>query len=231
MKINIMSGKLYPHSCKKCQVEILDLREDYPAGLPMPLICQPCKDRKQAEEITEIYQTRFLEARNKIPVVHHKYVNLDKLKDSTMWFKAPSPWAICFYGKSGRGKTTKAYNALINVFVGLGLQGELVKAPALAYKLRSDKMNTHDAQMQKYKDISLLIIDDLMTEDPDPRDKNLIESLIGYREENRLKTIITTNATKEELFSEGSGYGERLKDRFADVKMIELKGQSKRASK
>ena len=123
-------------------------------------------------------------------------------------------------GESGKGKTRFAY-FLINKFyweTGHNFDGfsdmylssihTIIKAFTMGLNLESEKFNNQRKEQDKYLNSRILMIDDLGTETPSQ--SMHIAHILDEREQNNLRTIITTNLTKEDI---GARYGQRFLSR------------------
>ena len=233
--MNFFKGNKYPCTCSECKTELSDLAGDYPEGLPFPVKCDKCKFEYDNKETFRIFKKRSAKFISELPDIYRKYVkieiNNENFKKCGKWFNSREKWGIIFYGNTGTGKTTQALELLGKAYIFLGIEGEFIEAPRLAKRLRSDAMNgkNPEEQFNYFSRTKFLIIDDFLTEQDDHRDKGLIESLISEREKNFRKTILTTNATPEELTSEDNGYSMRMRSRLEKISRVAIKGKDFRS--
>jgi len=233
---NIGTGK-FGHECKDCGKTILELKEKFPEGTPIPITCDQCKYKNNEHIRAKVYRDRFTEFLKDTPACYHPYIKFkfseENRKKAKTFFKDPEKWGVMFYGNTGSGKTTMALKLLCKAFVFLGIRGEFIESPRLAKRLRSDSMNGKkpEEQFKYFSGVKFLVIDDFLTEQDDHKDKGLIESLISEREKNFMKTIFTTNSTPEDITNQENGYTIRMKSRLEKIDKIAIKGEDLRKLK
>lgn len=125
---------------------------------------------------------------------------------------------VCLSGNPGCGKTTGAAAMLY-----AGGAGLFVKAARLS---RWERYN--DDEMNRLLKTPVLVIDDLGVEYQDAKGNFLaiLDEVIDYRYDHRLRTVLTTNLDAEQ-FKER--YGERIADRIRESgKFVSLATDSMR---
>ena len=230
------SGKTYDAVCADCKIEFPEMKELYPDGLPIPLKCDKCKKQENDNARMKVFVDRLKDIHKDIPEMYWPHIKFDltleRYKKTKEFFSSHDFWGIMYFGNTGTGKSTMAYELLAKAFVFMGIRGQFIEAPRLAKRLRSDAMNgkNPEEQFKFYANTEFLVIDDFLTEQDDHRDKGLIESLCSEREKFFRKTIFTTNATPEKIFEEENGYSERMKGRMKKIKKFQKTGKDFRSS-
>jgi len=116
----------------------------------------------------------------------------------------PKGVGFVFYGDHGRGKTSLATVILRNALA-RGGYALSVRASDLVDNLLSKVtvfLPNGAALLDGLRHVNYLLIDDLIKEDLNYRLRHL-ESVLRWRNDERLPTIITTNLSTEALASEG----------------------------
>jgi len=230
-----LGKNLYECKCIQCKIELDELKEQFPEGTPIPIKCDKCKEETDYKLKLKIFNDRFQSFLKEVPECYKEHIkfklDLDTFDKYKNWFSNKDKWGVIYYGTTGTGKTTKALISLAKAEVFLGIKGELIEAPRLAKRLRSDAMNgkNPEEQFNYFSRLSVLIIDDFLTEQDDHRDKGLIESLIAEREKHFRKTYLTTNATPEQLTEETNGYSLRMQSRMQKMIRMAVKGKDLRS--
>lgn len=112
---------------------------------------------------------------------------------------------VFFYGKSGVGKTYLS-TAILNYSLDLGKICYFIKSSELfdllnsyAYSFYREKLELKE-KIDFVKSAELLIIDDLGSEEPHTKQNNsFLSSILDYRIENNLATIINSNYNEYDL--------------------------------
>ena len=106
-------------------------------------------------------------------------------------------------------------------------QGKYVNAPDFLDDLKAGfKDNSYEARFDRYRDVGLLLLDDLGATAPTPWAEEKLYQLVDHRSRNRMETIITTNIGLNAL-------PERIADRVGDTgtrlaKVVTIRGRSYR---
>lgn len=115
-------------------------------------------------------------------------------------------------GSTGCGKTHLA-TAIGNAYLDLGRRVWFMNAPDLLDHLRATYQPNselgYDQLFDRVKDIDLLILDDLGTENPSPWAQEKLFQIIDYRYTQSRPTVITTNTRVEDM-------EDRLRSRLLD---------------
>jgi len=121
---------------------------------------------------------------------------------------------VLLYGNVGCGKTHLA-NALKHRLRVEAVEVKMFAVPDLMGYLRTG-INTGDAdyRVQEMEKVGVLILDDLKTDMLTDWNLEQIERIISYREQNGLRTLVTSNNTLAEIAEKSP----RLDDRFGDVR-------------
>jgi len=118
-------------------------------------------------------------------------------------------------GGYGCGKTHLAA-AIANFAVQIGVPTLFVTVPDLLDSLRyalSEVENSFEEQFNEIRQINLLILDDLGTQNATPWAQEKLFQIINYRYINRLPTIVTTNMRLDQI--EG-----RIRSRLEDPELV-----------
>jgi DNA replication protein DnaC len=121
-------------------------------------------------------------------------------------------------GRAGSGKSHLAAAAFFTGWEA-GLKGRFFTFNQLTDKLKSTYDNPDGPRyaglLEEYKQLPMLVIDDLGTQRPTEADIKIIYELINYRAGNiRLWTIVTTNLSGPQL---AEWFGERVKSRLGKL--------------
>ena len=122
---------------------------------------------------------------------------------------------IFFQGGYGCGKTHLAA-AIANFAVQIGVPTLFVTVPDLMDNLRfalSEVENSFEEQFNEIRQINLLTLDDLGTQNATPWAQEKLFQVINYRYINRLPTIVTTNMRLDQI--EG-----RIRSRLEDPELV-----------
>jgi DNA replication protein DnaC len=129
----------------------------------------------------------------------------------------PQGWLV-MEGTPGCGKTHLAA-AIGNAALARGESVMFLTAPDLLDELRRsyqpDEEISYDDTFEYLRDIPLLILDDLGTENPSSWAVEKLFQLLNYRHIRRLPTVITTNTSADELMP-------RLRSRVYDRTLVTI---------
>ena len=144
--------------------------------------------------------------------------SLERAKNLAQLFaQNPSGWRI-FEGPFGCGKTHLAVAIANTRLEQYGEQVIFTTAPDLLDFLRMTYSPTADASYDEYferiRNVTLLVLDDLGTENPSAWAKEKLFQLLNYRHVNRLPTVITTNTPFDDL-------DPRLSSRMMDREVVQ----------
>lgn len=129
--------------------------------------------------------------------------------DTGAWF------AVC--GQSGAGKTHLCTAIFVRLVADRGLEGEyMIWGPALR-RIKAELYAGGEALLERYKRAPLLYIDDLFKgEEGKPlsdADLRLAFELIDHRYNNRLRTVLSTERTAEQLAQLDQAVAGRIRER------------------
>lgn len=108
---------------------------------------------------------------------------------------------LLLMGKYGCGKTHLAA-AVANFVVSLGVPTIFLTVPDLLDWLRfsyGNRESNFESRFNEIRDIRLLVLDDLGTQNATPWAAEKLYQIINYRYVNRLPTIVTTNVELEDI--------------------------------
>ena len=125
------------------------------------------------------------------------------------------PW-LFLQGGYGCGKTHLAA-AIANFLIGEGKPALFVNTPDLLDHLRGtyapDSDVSYDEQFERIRNVSVLILDDLGTQNNTEWAKEKLYQIINYRYNNRLPTVFTTNQMLEDIEP-------RIRSRLMDKELV-----------
>lgn len=120
------------------------------------------------------------------------------------------PWLV-LSGGLGIGKTRLAVQSLMDLGK-VGMPCEFIKVPELLSKLRQGfKDWSTDSLIEKYKNVEVLLLDDLGAENQTDWASETLFKIFDYRHDSRRLTIVTINVSATEL-------PRRVADRLFDRK-------------
>ena len=139
----------------------------------------------------------------------------DALNTAREYAAKPSGWLV-FTGTYGCGKTHLAA-AIANYRVEHGLPVLFVIVPDLLDYLRAtyapNSPVTYDERFDQVRNVELLVLDDLGTQNATPWAEEKLYQILNYRYNAKLPTVITTNQTLQEM-------DPRLSSRFRDQDLV-----------
>ncbi|NUP18357.1 MAG: ATP-binding protein [Streptomyces sp.] len=136
--------------------------------------------------------------------------------------------SLLLLGPVGVGKTHEAYGAMRQLAVsGVRAQWETTTAADLYAALRPRHGIDSEAEFRRYRDASLLLIDDLGAErKPTEFTEEVNFRLINHRYEHHLPTLLTSNASGDQLRER---LGDRVTSRLREMcQRIAIKGDDRR---
>jgi len=190
------------------------VRLNVPVGDPRFGKAVPCRCKRQAireRQTARLRQTSNLQHLHKMTFETFETkghdapevsVALTEALNTAREFAAnPRGW-IVFTGAYGCGKTHLAA-AIANYRVERGLSVLFVVVPDLLDYLRAayapDSAVTYDERFEQVRNVELLILDDLGTQNATPWAAEKLYQLLNYRYNAELPTVITTNQTLEDI--------------------------------
>jgi DNA replication protein DnaC len=132
----------------------------------------------------------------------------------TRFAQEPKGWLL-FTGGYGCGKTHLAA-AIANAVVSAGIPTLFLTVPDLLDWLRfsyNSPESTFEERFDEIRNIDLLVLDDLGTQNATPWAQEKLYQIINHRYVNRLPTVLTTNQDLEEI--EG-----RIRSRLQDPTLV-----------
>ena len=130
-----------------------------------------------------------------------KLINFSKDYCDNFIFK---DYGIFFYGKSGAGKTYFA-SAMVNYLLDKGKRACFITATEFfelmanySYSFYRDKKELQD-RIDFVRNVNFLVIDDLGNEISNKNNNSFLSSLLDYRFEKGLNTVITSNLSEYDL--------------------------------
>ncbi len=193
-----------------------------------------CQDLHEKEQTEKVVNTGLRALKRSYPSIYRNiqfqdFTNLetDQLIDRNgkahqcmrkveAWIKSPY-WCLFMNGDSGKGKTRLGLTTILlwykrNNIVYDGMKRishRFIKAMNLGLNLESERYEDVRGQQIEFTGVSMLFLDDLGTETKSQ--SMMIANLLDEREQNNLKTIITTNLSDEDL---SERYGQRFLSRI-----------------
>lgn len=195
----------------------------YLFGKAVPCICR--RKMLQENRLARLRQTGNLQHLQKMTFESFRvreqgfqevYLSLQGALDTAREFAAhPQGWLV-FTGPYGCGKTHLAA-AIANYRVEQGLPVLFVVVPDLLDYLRGayapDSTVTYDERFNQVRDIEVLILDDLGTQNATPWAAEKLFQLLNHRYNAELPTVITTNQTPSDMQP-------RLASRLRDQELV-----------
>ncbi|MHB1355320.1 MAG: ATP-binding protein [Anaerolineae bacterium] len=222
-------GSEPPQVCPICH-GVGYLRLDVPVDSPLFGKAQPCECKRK-----EIQLRRIANLRQASNLQHLQRMTFDSfvtnragaseiaeslqatLMDAFNYATNPKRW-IVFTGAYGCGKTHLAA-AIANYRVDRGQPVMFVVVPDLLDYLRSayapNSPVSYDERFDQVRNVELLILDDLGTQNATPWAAEKLYQLLNYRYNAELPTVITTNQSLDDL-------DPRLASRLRDQEMVAL---------
>lgn len=136
--------------------------------------------------------------------------------------------SLLLLGSTGVGKTYEAYGAMRELAVsGVHGQWEVTTAADLYAALRPRHGIDSETEFRRYRDATLLLVDDLGAErKPTEFTEEINFRLINHRYEHHLPTLFTSNVGPAEL---GTRLGDRVTSRLAEMcDRVAMKGNDRR---
>ncbi len=135
-------------------------------------------------------------------------------KAARQYAEGPQGWLILM-GDHGTGKTHLAA-AIGNYRAGLGYPPLLVSIPDLLDELRStfspENRSRYDRQFDNFKDVPLLLLDDLGRQSMTNWVREKLNQLFNHRHVRELPTVVTTSDTLESLYKTEPYIARRMLD-------------------
>jgi DNA replication protein DnaC len=218
-----------PQVCPICH-GVGYLRMDVPVDHPLFGKAQPCECRHK-----EVQQKRIAQLRQASNLQHLQRMTFDSFVtnragaseiaaslqeaylDAFTYATNPTRWVI-FTGAYGSGKTHLAA-AIANYRINQGQPVMFVVVPDLLDYLRAayapNSPVSYDERFDQVRNVELLILDDLGTQNATPWAAEKLYQLLNYRYNAELPTVITTNQSLDDL-------DPRLASRLRDQQMVAL---------
>jgi DNA replication protein DnaC len=182
-------------------------KEAVPFGHPHFGVLFPCacklaeKERRRIEELErisnlELFRDKTFESFNPdIPGVRRAYIR------AVEYARRPQGWLVLF-GNYGAGKTHVAA-AIANVALNRQTRVLFAIVPDLLDHLRStfgpSSEVAYDDRFETIREVPLLILDDLGTENTTAWAREKLFQIINYRYNDALPTVITSNRKPEDI--------------------------------
>ncbi|HUF39898.1 MAG TPA: ATP-binding protein [Anaerolineales bacterium] len=135
-------------------------------------------------------------------------------KSARQFAESPHGWLILM-GANGTGKTHLAA-AIGNYRAGLGYPPLLVSIPDLLDELRAtfapENRSRYDRQFDSFKDVPLLLLDDLGRQSMTNWVREKLNQLFNHRHVRELPTVVTTADTLENLYKNEPYIASRMLD-------------------
>ncbi|MFC5204588.1 ATP-binding protein [Streptomyces kaempferi] len=124
--------------------------------------------------------------------------------------------SLLLLGPTGTGKTHQAYGAIRDLaLAGVAARWVVTTAADLYAALRPRHGIDSEAEFRRYRDASVLLLDDLGAErKPTEFTEEINFRLINWRYENHLPTLITSNLVPKEI---GARLGDRVTSRLIEM--------------
>lgn len=206
------------------------VRLDVPIGHPrfgkaVPCICK--RQEIQEKRLARLRQASNLQHLQKMTFdtfqtdrhgsAEVSFALRDALQTARSFAAQPSGWLV-FTGTYGCGKTHLAA-AIANDRVERGLPVLLVVVPDLLDYLRAayapNSPATYDERFEQVRQVELLILDDLGTQNATPWAAEKLYQLLNYRYNAELPTVITTNQGLQDM-------DPRLASRLRDQDLVRI---------
>lgn len=206
------------------------LRLDLPVDHPLFGKAQPCECKRR-----ELQQRRIVHLRQASNLQHLQRMTFDSFitdragaseiavslqaayMEAYNYATNPRRWVV-FTGSYGSGKTHLAA-AIANYRIDQGQPVMFVVVPDLLDYLRSayapNSPVSYDERFDQVRNVELLILDDLGTQNATPWAAEKLYQLLNYRYNAELPTVITTNQALDDL-------DPRLASRLRDQGMVAL---------
>lgn len=144
-------------------------------------------------------------------------------------FAGKSDRFLLLAGNSGRGKTYASCACMKSYLDHPVTDARFINLGDLymAWRNAWDNGSELNALLSRFREIGLLVLDDLGTRCPTDGFLNFIYMLINARDNANQGTIISTNLTAKEIIAQ---FGNAIYSRIASGKIIRMEGQDKRLS-
>ena len=205
----------------------LDVPLGHPAfGQPVPCECRVrAQERRRHEELLRIGNLGAFEDKtfdNFDPGVDPSVA--DARAKAIAYARDPHgsglPW-IFFGGRCGTGKTHLAA-AIANYYIThqegralFTIVPDLLDHLRATFNPATNDGITYDQRFQDVREVPLLVLDDLGTENATPWAKEKLFQIINHRYNERLSTVITTNHNAEQI-------DERIVSRLMDTRLCNI---------
>ncbi len=180
---------------------------DYPVGDPRRYQVVPCEckkeQREKARQDSLMRLCRLPEARTEWTLdKYQSRPGVEKMLGAAKKVVNGSLlWAV-FISPSGYGKTHLAV-AICREYLKQGKSARYIYAPDLMNELRQgiddEGQNSYHARMNFFKNVRLLALDDLGTENTTPWVREQLDTIIDHRYVNKMPLVITTNKSLDGL--------------------------------
>lgn len=136
---------------------------------------------------------------------------------------------LLFYGSCGTGKSHLASAILHSLITDKDTYGQIWNVRDLLERVRqtwSEYDSSRDDVLSEFRNMPLLIIDELGVQSGTENERDVLHSIIAYRVANKKNTILITNLNLKDLLVL---LGDRLLDRITSACIpVRFKGTSKR---
>lgn len=182
-------------------------KEAVPFGHPHFGVLFPCsckldeKEQRRIEELEQISNLDLFRDKNfesfipDVPGVRRAYLR------AVEYAKRPQGWLVLF-GNYGTGKTHLAA-AIANIALRRQMRVLFAIVPDLLDHLRAtfgpSSEVKYDNRFETIREVPLLILDDLGTENATPWAREKLFQIINYRYNDALPTVITSNRKPEDI--------------------------------
>ncbi|MCT4507916.1 MAG: ATP-binding protein [Tepidibacter sp.] len=217
------SSKNREYDCPKCK----DREMIYNPKLDAMVFCE-CRERKEYERILE--NSRISEAFRQKTLKDYKVTNGVTRKARGMAFDYATEFngegSIGFLGQVGAGKTHLSIaiaNALMSRNIGVLYMQYREAITALKQNMLDEYY--YQREISKYKNATVLLIDDLFKGKITETDINIMFEIINYRYLKGSPMIVSSEYTSDKLLNIDEAIGSRIIEQ-CDGRMIEFIGKS-----
>ncbi len=146
--------------------------------------------------------------------------NTEAVQKTRLWYRGDRTWLV-LCGENGVGKSVAAVCAL---------RKQAEKPGSVSFRSMAEvvKLSTYGdgaAEMEHLKRTAILVLDDMGAEYATKFGAGLVFDLVDARHRDRKRTIVTSNLPYEKLKTD---VGARIRDRWLDGEVYQLKGESMR---